>query len=481
MSAKHVIAVDLGAGSGRVMDVQYDGKQLTLNELHRFSNDPVRVSGTLYWDVLRIWREIQHGLKARHPETAGIGVDTWGVDFGLIDRNGQLVSNPVHYRDTARVAGMDWTMTKIEHREIFDRTGIQFMPINGLYQLAALVQQNSPLLDAADALLTMPDLFHYWLTGERTNEFTNATTTQMFNPKLHDWDRDMLQKIGIPTHFLAPIVQPGTQIGHYEGVPVITPPTHDTASAVVAVPTTQVGSAYLSSGTWSLLGIEVPAPVINDAAYKANVTNEGGYNDTYRFLKNIIGLWIMEQTLATWRNAGTDYSYDQCQVMAENAKQPFAVMFDPDDGRFLAPGDMPARIREYCVENGMPEPQTDADIVTAIHVSMAMKYRYVIDKLEALSGQSIHQLHIIGGGSQNRVLNQMTANAIGRPVFAGPSEATALGNAIVQLIALGELGSLSDARTLLSQTVGVTRFDPQDTANWNTHYHRFRDLITEEE
>jgi rhamnulokinase len=478
MSAKHVIAVDLGAGSGRVMDIAFDGERFIQTELHRFKSPPVQVRGSFYWDVLGIWREIQDGLAQRHPDTASIGVDTWGVDFALVDKHGELLANPRYYRDSLRVSGYEWLMENFSRRAIFDHTGIQFMPINSLYQLVAWHINESPLLKAANTLLTMPDLFHYWLTGEKLNEFTIATTTQMFNPSLGDWDRGLLAEMGIPNHFFAPVVRAGERIGAWEGVPVIVPPTHDTASAVVAVPTTTADYAYLSSGTWSLLGLEVKQAFINDMTYAANLTNEGGYNHTYRLLKNIMGLWIIEQTLETWRNErGVNYTYEECMAMVAAADDPFRSFVDPDDGRFLPPGDMPVRVQDYCREHNQPVPESDAQMLTALYVSLAFKYRYALDALQAVSGQAIQQLHIIGGGSQNRVLNQMTANAIGRPVYAGPTEATALGNAVVQMIALGELGSLSQAREALRTSVGLTTYTPQATDTWQSHYERYRALM----
>jgi rhamnulokinase len=477
MNSAHVTAIDLGAGSGRVMDVAFDGEQISLSELHRFRSPPVELPDASYWDALHIWRNILDGLAQRNPQTASIGVDTWGVDFAMLDKNGMLLGNPVYYRDSGRMHAYNDILERFPRREIFDATGIQFMSINSLYQLIWWQMNDSPILDAADTFLTMPDLFHYWLTGVKVNEFTNATTTQMLNPVAGDWDRELLVKLGLPTHFLAPVVRAGEEIGKWNDIPVIVPPTHDTGSAVVAVPTTTKNYAYLSSGTWSLLGLEVPDAIINDESFVGNLTNEGGYNKTIRLLKNIMGLWIIEQTLATWRSNGTDYSYEQVMDMVEAEQDMFAAFIDPDDQRFLPPGDMAARIRDYCQEHGLPVPQTDAAILTTLHVSLALKYRHVLDALESVSGQEVSQLHIIGGGSQNRVLNQMTANAIGRPVYAGPIEATALGNGIVQLITLGEIASLEDARSMLSRTVGVQTYEPQDTAVWEEQYQRYRELI----
>lgn len=478
MAGKHVIAVDLGATSGRLMDASFDGKRLQLTELHRFPNIPVYAGGTLYWDVLRIWHEISDGLKKRPHDSASIGVDTWGVDFALLDVQGNLLANPVHYRDRNRDGAMEWVFERVQRREVFQRTGIQFMQLNGLYQLAAMVRDGSPLLDTAHTLLTMPDLFNYWLTGAKSCEFTVATTLQMVNPLTGDWDTTLLQNVGIPTHFLAPIVPSGARIGTYDGTPVIAPATHDTGSAVVAVPTTTQNYAYLSSGTWSLLGLEVPQAVITDAAYDANVTNEGGYGGNFRLLKNIMGLWLIEQSLLTWREAGQHYSYEQVTGMAESVAQPFAALIDPDDLSFLSPGDMPTRIREFCARTGQPIPQSGAEVLAAIHVSMALKYRHVLEMLEGVAQQHVERLHIIGGGTRNRLLNQMTANAIGRPVYAGPAEATAMGNAIVQLIALGELSSLQEARSMLSESENLGVYAPQNGAAWDAAYERFKALLS---
>ncbi|MEO1442069.1 MAG: FGGY family carbohydrate kinase, partial [Chloroflexota bacterium] len=367
MSAVHVAAVDLGAGSGRVMDVAFDGKGIHLTELHRFTSPPVTLPDGTYWDALHIWRHVQDGLAKRPDGTASVGVDTWGVDIAMIDKHGGLLGNPIYYRDNRRAIAYDDLKERFSFRQIFDGTGIQFMPINTLYQLVAWQAEGNPILDTADAMLTMPDLFHYWLTGNRVNEFTNATTTQMLNPVTGDWNRNLLSKLGIPTHFFAPVVRAGEKIGEWEGIQVIAPGTHDTASAVVAVPTTTQNYAYLSSGTWSLLGVELNEPIINDAAFAGNLTNEGGYNNTIRLLKNIMGLWIIEETLATWRKNGTDYDYEQVMAMVEAADDPFHTVIDPNNHRFLPPGDMAARAADFCQEKSLPVPETDAQILTCLH------------------------------------------------------------------------------------------------------------------
>ena len=475
MTATHVIAIDLGATSGRVMDAAFDGARLTLEEVHRFPNIPVRTPNLLHWDVLRLWREITVGISGAR-EAASIGLDCWGVDYALLDSAGELLGNPAHYRDPRTNGAMEWVFERMPRREVFKRTGIQFMPLNALYQLAASIRDGSPQLDNAATLLTIADLFNYWLTGSKSCEFTEATTMQLYNPTLGDWDRDIMDAIGIPTDLLTPILAPGARIGAYQGIDVILPACHDTGSAVVAVPSAKPNTAYLSSGTWSLLGLELDAPILSDAAYDANVTNEGGYDGTWRLLKNIMGLWLVDQCRATWRAAGVDYSFDQMTAMAASAP-PFKAFIEPDDPAFLPPGDMPARVIDYCQRTGQPTPDSDAEVLATVYVSLAYKYRYVLEQLISVADHAVDHLHIIGGGSQNALLNQMTANAIGRPLTAGPVEATATGNAIVQLIAIGELGSVTEARQMLSGAGDLLRFEPQNSAAWDAHYGRFRALL----
>lgn len=456
------------------MDVSFDGRAIALREVHRFPNIPVQTPQRLHWDVLRLWREITVGIE-KVDAAAAIGVDCWGVDYALLDSAGELLANPVHYRDPRSNGAMEWTFERMPRREIFDRTGIQFLQFNGLFQLAASIRDGSPLLEHAATLLTIADLFNYWLTGSKTCEYTEATTMQLCNAHTGDWDRAIAAAIGIPD-ILAPIVQPGTKIGSYQGRDVIAPACHDTGSAVVAVPATSANVAYLSSGTWSLLGLELKAPILGDAAYAANITNEGGYENTYRLLKNIMGLWVVDQCRATWKAAGKDYSFEQLAAMTQSV-DPFKSLIEPDDPTFLAPGDMPARIRDYCRKSGQAVPGSDAELIAAVYVSLAFKYRFVLEQLIAVSGQTVDRLHIIGGGSKNALLNQMTANAISRPVLAGPAEATATGNAIVQLIAMGELRDVAEARTMLSESTELVLFEPMDRAAWDANYERFCALL----
>lgn len=457
-----VLAVDLGAESGRVMAVHFDGNALSLEELHRFTNPATRVGNTLYWDFLHLWRNIQQGIdigKAHQP--ASIGVDTWGVDFGLLDAQGQLIGNPVHYRDDRTEGMLDKVFASVPQAEVYAQTGIQFMRINTLYQMMSMV--GSPQLDIAQTFLTVPDLLNYWLTGTAVCEFTNATTTQMLNPQTGTWATDLLNRLGIPTAMLPEIVQPGTRLGTYDGIPVIAPACHDTGSAVAGVPAQVADYAYISSGTWSLVGMELPHANLSQAAYEGNITNEGGIDGTYRFLKNVMGLWILQQCRATW--GAEDHSYEALVQAAESAPA-LQYLFDVDDPRLLAPGDHPSLIQTWFAEHNQNAPQSVGEITRSVLESLALKSAAVLDRLKTITGRRVSTLHIVGGGSQNHLLNQFTANATGCEVVAGPVEATVLGNAVVQLIALGELANLSEARQVIASLPDTQRYAPQDHDKW---------------
>jgi rhamnulokinase len=474
MTTQTVIAVDLGAESGRVMAVQHGDGTLRLHELHRFANTTVAVRGTLHWDVLRLWHDIQAGIArgmARHP--ASIGVDTWGVDFALLDSAGDLIGSPVHYRDRRTDGMMELVFARVGQARVFEQTGIQFMPINTLYQLMSLVERQAPQLAIARSFLTMPDLLNYWLTGTQACEFTNATTTQLFNPRAAAWATDLMDALAIPRSIFPQIIQPGTHIGTYAGVPVIAPACHDTGSSVAAVPTQTPEYAYISSGTWSLVGLEVAAPVINAAALAANVTNEGGVAGTYRLLKNVMGLWIVQQCRATWAAQGSDYSYADLAQLAQTAPALRSVI-DPNDGRFLPPGDHPRLVQTVCAERGEPVPQTHGAIMRCVLDSLALAYGDVLRTLQTLAGHTSTVIHVVGGGVRNALLCQLTANATGLPVVAGPVEATVLGNALVQLIALGELANIAEARRLVATMGDLERYEPQDAAIWQAAAQRYR-------
>ena len=474
-----VLAIDLGAESGRVMGVHFDGQQLALEELHRFPNTTVTLNDTLYWDFLRLWADIQAGIeKGKALQPASIGVDTWGVDFGLLDNQGSLIGNPVHYRDKRTNHMMERAFAKVPRAEIFSQTGIQFMPINSLYQMLSLVESKSPQLQIAETFLTAPDLLNYWLTGAKVCEFSNATTTQLFNPTTGNWATELIVKLGIPSNIFPEIIPPGTKLGRYEGIDVIAPACHDTGSAVAAVPAQMPDFAYISSGTWSLVGLEIDRPILTQEALKANVTNEGGVYNTFRLLKNVMGLWILQQCRATWEAEGQAFTYTELVDMATQS-EPFTAIINPNDPVFLSPGDHPQRIREFCRQTDQRIPETRGRIVRCILESLALAYREVIDLVMSVSDRQASVLHIVGGGAQNHLLNQMTANATGLPVITGPIEATVIGNAIVQLITLGEISDLNQARQIVNNLTELKRYEPEgnvnsQSGNWEEAYTYFQ-------
>ena len=435
---RNFLAFDLGAESGRAILGRFDGEQLRLSEVHRFPNGPVRLpdgGGTgyrsvekgkrsgyrLHWDVLRLWTEIKRGLglaaQQGGGDLSGVGLDTWGVDFGLLDRDGALVSNPYHYRDSRTDGMVEEACRRVGREEIFEQTGIQFMQLNSLYQLLSMVVSGSPALDIAETFLTMPDLFNYWLTGRQVCEFSIATTTQCYDPRRGEWAIPLLERLGIPTHIFPEIVPPGTVLGELlppvvedvnvtglSGLPVIAPACHDTCCAVAAVPAAGPDFVYISSGTWSLMGAELPEPVINAQSLAFNLTNEGGVGGTFRFLKNIMGLWLVQESRRTWARQGDTLSYDDLTQMAERTV-PLRSIVDPDDGDFLKPGDMPTRIRAFCQETGQPVPESEGAVVRCALESLALKYRWVLERIEEILGRRLEPIHIVGGGSQSRLLN----------------------------------------------------------------------------
>lgn len=487
---KRFLAFDLGASSGRGIVGTLEGRKLSIEELHRFSNGPITILGSMYWDVLRLFGEMTDTLslysKRYGKELSGIGFDTWGVDYGLLGKDGNLLGNPYHYRDRRTDGMLEEACTRVEQAEIFEATGIQFMPINGLFQLFSMVVHQSPILDVADTLLVIPSLFMYFFTGRKVNEFTHVTTTQMYDPRAGNWAYGLLQKLGIPTEMLADIVAPGTVVDDLHStiadttglgkVPVIASATHDTASAVAAVPVQAEDWAYLSSGTWSLLGIEVKEPIINEDSLRYNLTNEGGVGNTYRFLKNIMGLWLVQECKRIWEREGTSLDYGELTREAEEAKS-FVAIVDPNDNMFLNPPDMPEAIAQFCKNSGQQAPETRGEFVRCALESLALKYRNVLEKFEQLRGKPVDVLHIVGGGVQNTLLCQFTANAIGKPVVAGPIEATAIGNILVQAIATGAIASLADAREIVRHSYETVTYEPQDTAQWNDVYEQFRDML----
>ncbi len=483
-----ILGFDLGASSGRALIGQLTDSRIEVTELHRFSNDPVQVGHRLQWDILRLFHEIKQGLlKAKHQglTLSSLGIDSWAVDFGLLDGHGELLGNPYHYRDQHTDGKLEELFKILPQAGIFQRSGIQFLPFNTIVQLFALKQADSTVLKEAKHFLMIPDLLRYFLTGEKLHEFSNATTTQLFNPATGDWDQHLLEGIGVSRTLFGQIVQPGTAAGQLRSslkkelgitdVPVIAVAEHDTGSAVAAVPAIDETFAYLSCGTWSLMGTEVKAPVINEASLKFNFTNEGGVDGTYRLLKNIMGLWILQECKREWERAGKSHSFPELVQLAEQAPA-FNSWIDPDDVLFLPPGDMPGRIQHYCQRTGQPVPNDMGGIVRCILESLALKYRYVLGLTEQLSNQSFKGLHMVGGGIHNVLLCQWTASAIGKPVWAGPSEGSAIGNLAVQWIAGGQFSSIWEARKVIRDSFEIATYEPQESGAWNEAYGRFLEV-----
>ncbi|MCE5310997.1 MAG: rhamnulokinase [Acidobacteriales bacterium] len=481
---KNYLAFDFGAESGRAMLGTLSDSQLKLEELHRFPNTAVRIPLGLYWDVLRLFHEILQGLSVANRERKvaldGIGIDTWGVDFGLIGADGSLVESPRHYRDARNNGMLEKTFAAVPREEIFANTGLQFIQFNTLFQLYALKLQGAPSLQVAKTLLMVPDLFNYWLTGVAKVELTIASTAQFYNPLKKRWATELFDKLGLDAGILPEIVQPGTLLGPlrpevqeatgFGPVPVYATACHDTAAAVAAVPATDDNWCYISSGTWSLMGIEADEPVVNDHCAALNFTNEIGAAGKIRLLKNIAGLWLLQECRKAWAREGTEYSYDQMARMAGEAA-PFAAVISPD--AFLEPGRIPERIADYCRKTGQRAPDSHGSMCRTVLESLALRYRQVLESLESLSGKKIGVIHIVGGGSRNQVLNQFVADATGRPVVAGPTEATAAGNVLVQAIGAGQLGSLAEARRVVRASFPLTTVEPKSTAGWDEAYDKF--------
>ncbi len=495
MTSTAFLAIDLGASSGRHVAGLFDGNRLTLEEVHRFGNGPILLAGRLYWDVLRQWDDVLGGLRlsaAQYGERIqSVGVDAWGVDFGLLGRGDELLGNPYNYRDHRTDGMVDHASSIVPREEIYAQTGLQFIQINTLYQLLAMRVQNSPLLEMAESLLMIPDLFHWLLTGVKANEFTDATTTQFFDPRRGGWAIDLLNRLELPTHILGNVITPGTSLGAMRpavieatglaNVNVVVPGTHDTASAVMAVPAvSRPGErpdwCYISSGTWSLMGVETPAPIINDLCLSLNFTNEGGVGGTTRVLKNIVGLWLVQECRRHWGQEGITYTWDH--LAREASEAPALIAFvDVDDPCFLAPGDMPEAIRGYCRRTGQPAPDTVGAVIRCALESLALRYRRALGSLERLIGGRIDTVHIVGGGTQNRQLCQMASDACRRRVVAGPVEATAIGNVMMQAVAAGVVGSIAQAREVIRRSFSVDEYTPTDADRWDEAYERYLKVI----
>ena len=492
MAQRHFLAFDLGAESGRAMVGTLAAGRLTLQEKHRFSNPNGRMNGHLYWNLLGQWEELKRGLRKTAADhtgkdaLSGIGVDTWGVDFGLLGRNGELLGNPYMYRDSRTEGMLDVAFAKVPKAEIFAATGIQFMQINSLFQLLAMRQQRSSILDAAETLLFVPDLFNYLFTGVKKCEFSIVSTSQMYDPRKRDWARELMKRLDLPTHILPEIVPTGTVLGPLRAdvayeceigeIPVIAPGTHDTASAVAAVPAEGADWCYISSGTWSLMGAEIDHPIINDKTLKYNYTNEGGIGGSIRLLKNIMGLWLVQECRRQWIREGHEHTYAELARLADAAK-PFGALVNPDHQPFLSPGEMPQKIVQFCETAREKAPATPGEFIRCCLESLALTYRKTLDGLEDVLGRKIKVIHIVGGGSQNELLNQMTADACGRTVVAGPAEATASGNLLVQAMALGEIKSLAELRSIIRASCELKQYEPRQAKAWDAAYSRYRDLM----
>ena len=480
---KPYLAFDFGAESGRAVLAHLQSGILTTEEVHRFPNEPVEYGGSLHWDAPRLWFEVRKALTAvEEIELAGIGVDAWGVDYALLGESGELLQNPYHYRDRRTQGVMEEVFRSVPREEIYAATGIQFMPINTIYQLFAAQRETPAMVAAARQMLTIPDLFNYWLTGNAVCEFTNATTTQLVDPVRRNWAKDLMRKVGLRSELPASIVEPGSIVGTLRPsiaensslarTPVIAPACHDTGSAVAAI-TARDGTAFLSSGTWSLIGAELDAPIVTPEALKLNFTNEGGVNGTTRLLKNVMGLWMLQGCRNWWRTQGQNTDYRELVELA--AREPaFSHLVDPDDECFLRTTNMPAAIDDFCGRTNQPSPSSPGAYVRCVLESLALKYRAVLSSLEKLCGKRIEQIRVIGGGSKNRLLNQFTADSTGLKVLAGPAEATALGNVAVQILATGSAGSLQEVRAIVDRSYPTEVFNPVDPGRWDEQAKRFQ-------
>jgi rhamnulokinase len=489
--ASTYLAFDLGAESGRAIVGRFHSGRLSIEEIGRFRNEPVLDNGGMHWDVPRLWMEMKSALRSIDSlgitRLDGIGVDTWGVDYALLGKNGALLENPFHYRDARTARVMDRALKILTPEMVYRVTGIQFLPFNTLYQLYAARLRTPRMLEMAEHFVTVPDLFNLWLTGKIACERTNASTTQFLDVHRREWSTEILHKLGIPTHMLPPLVEAGSILGNLlpelaagsdalSGTPVIAPACHDTGSAFAAVHSDK-NVALISSGTWSLLGTELSGPIVTDEARHLNFTNEGGVGGTVRLLKNICGLWLLERCRKDWQNEGKTIGYEELLAQAA-AEPPLQCLIDPDDNSFVLPQQMPEAIAAFCEKNGQSKPLGPGQVTRTILESLALKYRQVLESLENLVGTEFQEIRVVGGGSRNDRLNQFTADATGRRVLAGPVEATALGNLAMQMAGMRAVASLDEAREIIATCFPARVFEPRDTHRWEEAYERFRSLST---
>lgn len=485
------LAFDFGASSGRAMLATFDGEKITLEEKHRFSNDPVNINGDLHWDALRLFFEIKQGIlkcaNSGDRDIDCIGIDTWGVDYGLLDKNDKLLGNPFHYRDTRTDGMYDEAFKKVSKEEIFNSTGIAYNWFNTVFQLLSARLSDDVSLNNAKTMLFMPDLFNFFLTGEKRTEYTIASTSQMFDSQKHEWAYDMLKKLDIPTDIFADMIYPGEKVGTLkpelaeelgvEQIPVIAVASHDTGSAVASVPVVdQKDFIYISSGTWSLMGVELDEPRVTKEALEYNFTNEGGVNKTIRFLKNIMGLWLIQESRRQWEREGELLSFDELEKQANEAA-PFESLIDPDYHEFQTPGNMPKRIKKYCEMTGQKVPETKGEIIRCIAQSLAFKYRQTVEGMEDVTGNKYNVINIVGGGIKDKMICQFTANATKRVVNAGPVEATSIGNVIVQAIAMGAIKDLNEGRQIVRNSFDIAEYTPQDNEAWDAAYENWKNII----
>lgn len=485
MSTKKLLAADFGASSGRVIAGSYDGSSLRISQLHRFSNDPVWLGGTMYWDFLRLFHELKTGIgKAKeHGGADSIGVDTWGVDFGMIDADGHLLENPVHYRDDRTAGMLKEAFLRLDQERFYELTGNQFMEINTAFQLLSLAKCRPDFLGKADRMLLMPDLFNYYLSGTACSEYTMASTTQLLDARRRDWSQEVIRTLGIPEKLFLPVVMPGTKLGTLQPaiceelgaapMNVIAVAGHDTQCAMAAVPAQKEDFIFVSCGTWSLFGTELKEPVIDENSIRYNVTNEGGFGGKISFLKNIIGLWLIQESRRQWAKEGRNFDFGQLEEMA--AKQAGGVCFvDPDDPVFVPAGDVPGRIQEYCRKTGQEVPESIAQIVRCIDESLALKYHVALEEISACTGKTYSAIHLVGGGAQSGLLCQLVADVCGIPVYAGPVEATVYGNLAIQLSAAGEVSGLSQIRDVIRASEAIAVYEPKDTERWKEIYQQYK-------
>lgn len=483
-----VLAFDFGASSGRAMLGIYDGNTIKIEEIHRFANEPVIVNGTMYWDILRLFHEIKQGLiKAKHcGGFDSIGIDTWGVDFGIIDEHGDLIENPVHYRDDRTKGMLEKSFERIPKDEFYNITGNQFMEINTAFQLLSLIEKRPYILEKADNILLIPDLLNYMLTGIKTTEYSIASTTQLLDARKGIWSDKVIESLNIPKKLFTEIIPTGTKIGQIsdelckeleiQKSDVIAVAGHDTQSALVSVPTEEDDFIFISCGTWSLFGTELEKPLINDMSSKYNITNEGGYEGKASFLKNIIGLWLIQESRRQWIKEGKEFEFGDLEKMA-NVAEPFKCFIDLDAPEFIPAGNIPKRIREFCRRTGQKSPETEGEIVRCINESLALKYRYELGKIKECTGKKYENIYMIGGGIQSKLLCKMTSNSCNCKVTAGPVEATVFGNIVLQLIALGSIKGLDEARKIISKAPDIRHYNPENISLWDEAYERFKEAI----